>query len=91
MIVKSGKVTVASYKYDKHFYINRSNTVKQLKEQIAKFLEISENELILKRSPHNGQELKNLNESLSSFNVNDLSIYVEYGQPLKESNEKIKD
>ena len=56
-----------------------------MKEHIAKYLVISENDFIMKRFSHNGQELKNLNEKLDIFNSNNLSVYVEYGKPLDES------
>ncbi len=83
-MVKSGKVTLASYRFDNQLKITKKSTVKDLRREIAKYLALGEKEFIMKRFTHNGMELKNSNENLEFYNSKSINIYVEYGLPLGE-------
>jgi hypothetical protein len=62
----------------------KSNSVKELKTEIAKYLNIKENQFIIRRYSHNGLEMKSLTELLDTFNSQYLSVYVEFGSPMGE-------
>lgn len=83
--MKSGKVTLASYRFENQLKMQKKNTVLELRREISKYLGIAEKEFIMKRFTHNGLELKNPNEFLEFQYSKSINIYVEYGVPLGES------
>ena len=86
---KVPKITLSSYKFDNLIEIKKFKTLKELKSRIADVLKIPEDIFIIKRNTHNGVELKTLNDTIDKYTTNSINIYVEYGNPQKDSEIKI--
>ena len=86
---KISRITFSSYKFDMQIEIKKSKTLKELKLKISEALGINEDLLILKKNTHNGVELKNLSETIDKYSTSSINIYVEYGNPQKDSEIKI--
>lgn len=83
--LKNANITVRSYKFDNQIEILKNSTIKELRMKISDSLGLKENEFIMKKFSHMGQELKNINESIDKLTNSVLSIYIEYGIPLQDS------
>ena len=81
---KLKKVSPKDYKFDKSLEICPKFKFSKLKEEIGKILNININTFILKKSSHNGVEIKKLEDTIDKLASRNLTIYVEFGVPRKE-------
>jgi len=86
---KISRITFSSYKFDLQLELKKSKTLKELKSKISEVLGIHEDLLIIKKNTHNGVELKNLSETIDKYSTSTINVYVEYGNPQKDSELKI--
>lgn len=84
-ILKNGNITVRSYKFDNQIDISKFSKIKELRSKIAENLCLKENEFIMKKFSHMGQELKNNCETVDKLTSSVLSVYIEFGKPMQES------
>jgi hypothetical protein len=84
-ILKNCNITVRSYKFDNQIEISKISTIKEVRTKISQSLRIKENEFIMKKFSHMGQELKNNLDTIDKLTNSVLSIYIEYGNPLQDS------
>jgi hypothetical protein len=87
--VANKKISFNSYKFDNQLEIKKSKTLAYLKSHLSSIINVPENNFIMKRNSHNGMELKNLVEILEKYTTSQMSVYLEYGQPKKDSEIKI--
>ena len=83
-ILKLGNITVRSYKFDNQVDISKTSTIKELRTKISQSLGLKEDEFVMKKFSHMGQELKIPSETLDKLTNSILSIYIEYGNPLSD-------
>jgi hypothetical protein len=83
-LVPGEKVKPSQYKWDNEIEVKNYWTLKQVKEKIAEFLNLNENEFIMKKFSHNGTEIRNLKEKVSEITNNNMNVFTEFGTPLGE-------
>lgn len=86
---KISRITFCSYKFDNQIEIKSSKTLRELKSRISEVLHIPDDKFIIKKNTHNGVELKNLQDTIDKYTSNTLNIYVEYGNPQKDTEIRI--
>ena len=87
---KIKKVTVKSYSFNKSLEINPKKTIKDLKLEISKILNISIDTFIMKKNSHNGVEIKKLSEKIEKYSTKVLNLYIAFGTPVSENDIKLK-
>ena len=86
---KNIKPKVGAYEFDNEIEIKKTKTLRSLKKRISEIINYDCNEFIMKKNSHNGSELKNLNETIDKYTSLQLKIFLEVGQPMKESEIKL--
>jgi hypothetical protein len=85
----STRMRMGLYKFDNQIEIKKNKTLGDLKKRISEVLNLSQEEFIMKKKSHNGIELKNLSEIVDKHSNTSLDIYIEYGNPQKDTEIKI--
>jgi hypothetical protein len=86
------KITHALYKWENEIETKRHWTLAKVKQTIAEYLTLSNDQFIMKKHNHNGVEIRNLNDTvnkLENFSFTSMNIYIEFGAPMKDDELKI--
>ena len=90
---QKGKITIKFNTLDdlsnfsNQIIVNKFDTIKEIKERLCETLSYNPNEIIIKKGGKNGEELFELDNTLSNYLKGDKEfvIYLEKGNPLKEN------
>lgn len=86
-------ISLHDYKMEIEIEVKRTDTLSIVKQKIGEFLNIPTDNFMIRKFNHNGQEFKNLNETIyeiSNGAFMSVNIYVEFGSPLGEEEINIR-
>jgi len=83
-IGKSHLHSTISHKWDYSVKVNLKDSISSLKKKMATFLNVDENDFIIKKYGPSANEIKDLNALVCSITTNDINIFTQIGSPLKE-------
>lgn len=86
---KIKRITVKSYTFDNCIEIHPKKTITDLKNSISQIINVPIDNFIMKKNSHNGVEIKKYNETVDKYSSKTLTIYIQYGTPVKLTDMKI--
>ena len=86
---KIKRITVKSYSFDNSIEIHPKKTIMELKEMISQIINVPTDNFIMKKNSHNGIEIKKYNETIDKYTSKCLTVYIQYGTPVKVTDMKI--
>jgi ubiquitin C-terminal hydrolase len=87
--VKLCQITAQNYKWDHEVEVNKRWSMSKVKQKMADYLNIKPEQFIMKKYSHNGSEIKDLNEIFNNFTTGNMNIFIQYGKPLSQNEQKV--